>query len=212
MAVRTDPRFGFQVGWASGDDGWGDGMNNNLEILIYLLHQGVVDLDTATPPGSPSIGDAYIVAPTATGDWAGEEGEIAIWWQSGADVSAEWKFVDPDADMAGLVLWDQDTEEFVVWTGTAWHKKTEWDRLSARFSVTDKTTTSPPGSPTLGDAYIVGGSATGAWSGEDDNIAVWWQEPGAAAAWKFFTAVTGLTAYNEGTNALEVFDTSWSAV
>jgi hypothetical protein len=212
MTVRTDPRYGFKYGWASGDDGWGDDMNTNLELLQWLIQAGVADVDLSTPPGSPNIGDFYIVGPSATGAWAGEEESIAVWWQDGDDASAEWKFLAPDAGMEGLTVWIADENEYAVWTGAAWHKKTEWDKLSARFSVINKTTTSPPGSPTLDDAYIVGGSATGAWAGQDDNIAVWWQEPGAAAAWKFFTAVTGLTAYNEGTNALEVFDTSWSAV
>lgn len=40
--------------------------------------------------------------------------------------------------------------------------------------VIDKDLTSPPGSPTEGDAYIVGGSATGAWAGWDDHIAIYW--------------------------------------
>lgn len=40
--------------------------------------------------------------------------------------------------------------------------------------------TAPPGSPAEGDAYIVGASATGAWAGRDDHIAVY-----IGAAWLF---------------------------
>lgn len=38
-------------------------------------------------------------------------------------------------------------------------------------SALDKDLTSPPASPADGDAYIVAASATGAWSGHDDDIA-----------------------------------------
>jgi hypothetical protein len=212
MATRTDPRYGFVYGWASGDDGWGAAMNTNLELIQWLLQGAVLDIDLATPPGSPAIGDFYIVGDSATGDWAGEEKSIAVWWQDGDDASAEWKFLAPDAGMTGLTLWVDDDEDWVVWDGAAWQRKTAWDNLIANLSIINQTTTSPPGTPTLGDAYIVGGSATGAWAGEDDNIAVWWQEPGEAEAWKFHPAATGLTAYDENNNALYVFDTSWAAV
>jgi hypothetical protein len=57
MATRTDPRYGFVYGWASGDDGWGAAMNTNLELIQWLLQGAVLDIDLATPPGSPSIGD-----------------------------------------------------------------------------------------------------------------------------------------------------------
>ena len=40
-------------------------------------------------------------------------------------------------------------------------------------NVLDKDLTTPPGSPSTGDRYIVAASATGAWSGRDDEIAEW---------------------------------------
>ena len=39
--------------------------------------------------------------------------------------------------------------------------------------VINSTTTTPPGSPTQGDSYIIGSGATGAWSGHDDELATW---------------------------------------
>lgn len=42
-----------------------------------------------------------------------------------------------------------------------------------QLAVADKDLTSPPGSPTTGDRYIVGGSATGDWAGKDDQIATY---------------------------------------
>ena len=35
---------------------------------------------TTAPPGSPSEGDAYIPAATATGDWTGQEHKLAMYY------------------------------------------------------------------------------------------------------------------------------------
>jgi hypothetical protein len=50
-----------------------------------------------------------------------------------------------------------------------------------QLSVLDRDLTAPPGSPTAGDRYIVGASATGAWSGKDGQIARW-----NGTAWEFY--------------------------
>jgi hypothetical protein len=210
MALRTDPRFGYVYGWGSGDDGWGDDMGNNLKLLMWLQHQRILDVDLTAPPGSPTIGDTYIPAPTATGDWATHEEDLAIWWQGPSDSSAEWKFFTFDADMEGVSFWLADENEWIVWTGSAWEKKSQWDKLVSRLSVIDRDLTAPPGSPSLEDIYIPAATATGDWAGHEDDIAVWWQEPGAAAAWKFETPSTGLRAFIEDEVVLTVWDgTNW---
>lgn len=63
--------------------------------IVLLLEQGachfaVKDKDLATPPGSPAAGDAYIVAASPTGAWAGKAEQIAF-YQSGTG----WRFVVP---------------------------------------------------------------------------------------------------------------------
>jgi hypothetical protein len=57
------------------------------------------------------------------------------------------------------------------------------------FIVKDKDLTSPPGSPADADAYIVGPSATGAWSGHDDDIAFYMN-----TGWLFVTPIEGMRA------------------
>lgn len=59
-----------------------------------------------------------------------------------------------------------------------------------QLTVIDKDLTAPPGSPADGDRYIVGASATGAWLGEDLNVAAY-----LAGEWVFFTPVAGWSAY-----------------
>lgn len=73
----------------------------------------IADRDLTAPPGSPSHGDAYIPDATATGDWAGEEDNIAIW----DDENSEWWFIAPKT---GRNMWVVDEAIMVVWNGTAW--------------------------------------------------------------------------------------------
>jgi Protein of unknown function (DUF2793) len=48
-----------------------------------------------------------------------------------------------------------------------------------------------PVSPTLGQCWIVGVGATGAWSGHDGALAAW-----TAGGWRFVTAFEGMTAWS----------------
>lgn len=63
------------------------------------------------------------------------------------------------------------------------------DQLLDR-TVKDKDLATPPGSPADGDAYIVAGSPTGAWSGKASQIAYW---RSSANAWQFIVPRTGWT-------------------
>ena len=77
-------------------------------------------------------------------------------------------------------------------------------------SVINQTTTSPPGSPSDGDRYIIGTGATGAWAGKDKQIAVYIL---AAAAWSYYVPAEGWLAWDETVNATFVYDgSSWGAL
>jgi hypothetical protein len=85
----------------------------------------------------------------------------------------------------------------------------------AIVEVISKTTTAPPATPTIGDAYIVPAGATGAWSGHTDELAFW-----DGTQWIFTPADDDLThrvIYNLADNlyyrwtgsAWEIVDTSF---
>lgn len=80
-----------------------------------------------------------------------------------------------------------------------------------QLSVKSRSITAPPGSPVDGDRYIVAASATGAWSGKDDYIAVW---RSGLSAWEFYQPKTGWRSVieDEGTyGTLSVYISSaWS--
>lgn len=58
--------------------------------------------------------------------------------------------------------------------------------------VADKDLSTPPGSPSNGDKYIVASGATGAWSGKENKIAVYSTK---LTAWEFFTPKAGWNLY-----------------
>lgn len=85
-------------------------------------------------------------------------------------------------------------------------------RLDAllQLAVLDRGLNTPPGTPADGARYIVGGTPTGAWVGNEDAVAVW---VAADAAWTFLTPVEGWRAYVVDEEADYVFDgTAWALV
>lgn len=52
--------------------------NEALRLLDGLVQMAVLDKDLNTPPGTPSDGDAYIVAGSPSGEWAGWAGDVAL--------------------------------------------------------------------------------------------------------------------------------------
>lgn len=52
--------------------------NEAIRILDAIVQPVVADLDRTAPPQAPENGDRHIVAAGATGDWAGQDGTIAV--------------------------------------------------------------------------------------------------------------------------------------
>lgn len=65
----------------------------------------------------------------------------------------------------------------------------------------------PPGSPAEGDLYVVGTAGSGAWSGHNKNVAIYYN-----AAWLFFTPFEGMFAWDQTSNSLKYYDgANWVA-
>jgi hypothetical protein len=86
--------------------------NEALAELDALIGARFLDRDLATPPSSPSDGDAYLVHATATGDWAGQEGKIAFC------LDGDWRFYAPFAGLAAFVA---DENKFIAFDGSSWN-------------------------------------------------------------------------------------------
>jgi len=86
-------------------------VNDALTRLDALVHLAVESASLSTPPGSPGAGDRWIVAGSATGDWAGEEGKLAAW------IDGAWVIFDPQD---GWQAWVKDTQSWLIYSGGAW--------------------------------------------------------------------------------------------
>lgn len=64
-------------------------VNESLTRLDALVQLSLGSLEETVPPLSPTEGDVHSVGPGATGDWAGEDGRLAVFANGG------WVFVTP---------------------------------------------------------------------------------------------------------------------
>lgn len=110
MAATVLSNLGLTYNWDLGTFYKTD-MDNNLLKLDTAVQLAVIDRDLTAPPGSPSQGDTYIPAATATGAWAGQENNIAVF------IGASWVFYTPSE---GWTAWINDEDEYLGWSGTIW--------------------------------------------------------------------------------------------
>ncbi len=84
------------------------------EALRYMEQGGdyyiVADKDLTSPPGSPAVGDCYIVASGATGAWAGHDEDLAFY------LSTSWNFIQP---ATGTLAYLQDEDEEYRYDGSS---------------------------------------------------------------------------------------------
>ncbi len=85
--------------------------NEALRKLDGLVQLAVISKDQATPPASPATGDSYVVASAATGAWAGQGGNLAIW------DGLSWTFFTPNE---GWTAWVSDLDALWSFDGTGW--------------------------------------------------------------------------------------------
>jgi len=85
--------------------------NEALRALDILVQLSVVDDSLTLAASSPTEGTRYVVAPNASGDWAGYDGMIAV-YEGGA-----WHFVPPQT---GWQVWVEARNNWVIFDGTNW--------------------------------------------------------------------------------------------
>ena len=85
--------------------------NEALILLDALVQTGVESFDATTPPADPAEGALYALGSGAAGDWAGQDGMLALRDGSG------WRFIAP---RAGWRAWDLENARLMVSDGTDW--------------------------------------------------------------------------------------------
>jgi len=82
-------------------------------MMVYVQSSGT------TPPGTPLDGGYYLVTATATGDWAGEEGNLALW-----SATSGWSFIT--APVGALIYSIADHECFRYAGSALWYEADPW--------------------------------------------------------------------------------------
>lgn len=85
--------------------------NAAMAALDLLVQPSVKSRTTTAPPGAPAEGDSYIVAPSATGAWAGKDGKFATW------LDGAWTF---KAAANGWLSYVEDSAQIAVCQSGAW--------------------------------------------------------------------------------------------
>jgi Protein of unknown function (DUF2793) len=85
--------------------------NESLQTLDMLVSGSVEEPPLTTPPPSPVLGAAYIVADGATGDWAGKSPSVAAWTSGG------WRFVAP---VDGMSLYERSSGTWAIYRNGGW--------------------------------------------------------------------------------------------
>jgi len=85
--------------------------NEALALVDALLHGQVESADLSAPPDAPVVGQCWIVAGGASGDWSGQVGAIALWTEGG------WRFMAP---RSGLRVAVADRDHALFFDGTLW--------------------------------------------------------------------------------------------
>ncbi|MEP6827910.1 MAG: DUF2793 domain-containing protein [Aestuariivirga sp.] len=158
------------------------------------------------PPGSPTIGQSWIVAVGGTGAWAGKDKYVASWTARG------WLFTVPNPyDIANVIAenliynfssggsWVSGFPALVLGANSILPSMLKYGRFG--FTVVNQTTNAPPGSPADGDAYIIGPTPTGVWATFARSIAEY-----ESGAWVIYTPYNGALVYDASLKSSVKYD------
>jgi hypothetical protein len=120
-SVVLGPKLG-KIVYADIGAGFPNSLRAFLRMIDALLQGSVLDVTISAPPGSPSNGDAYIVAAGGSGAWSGKDSQVAVWSTqiATADTNTKvpaWEFYPPGA---GWRLLNVANGLVYFYTGSAW--------------------------------------------------------------------------------------------
>lgn len=150
--ASTEPVTGLKYGWNPDTENFAAGMDANLRKIGAIIQLSVIDRDQTAPPGSPADGDRHIPATSATGAWAGKDGQIAVY-----DATATaWTFYAPSTGWQARVEAESIT---AVYDGTAWVQN------GVRAAVTSLPASAEEGTPGFATDGLKSGETTGNGTG-----------------------------------------------
>lgn len=104
-----------------GDQEWRDQVMEGVSDALSLAALRVESRSQSSPPGSPTLGDTYIIGDSPTGNWnqpnkGGVKDNLARW------DGQEWEFLGATQTTTDAFLaFVKDEDAVVVWDGTSWN-------------------------------------------------------------------------------------------
>lgn len=100
--------------WPSGTPSGSVPFNEVVQVLDALVHLSVEDKDLTAPPTTvlADVGKSWIVGASATGAWAGKDGQIAL-----CTAADTWRYLVPKEGWRADV---RDEDIAYRYTGSAW--------------------------------------------------------------------------------------------
>jgi hypothetical protein len=125
--------------------------NNFLICMDSLIRGSVLSAALTTPPVSPNPGDAYVVAPDATGSWLGADNQITFYFNG-------WQYITPPLK---ITMYDVATSTFIQFQGgTLTGGSSLWDTIPASAVTVLNDLSNVQGSPTNGQVLTYNGTAS----------------------------------------------------
>lgn len=84
-------------------------------VLSFVARGAVKDRNLASPPASPTDGDAYLIADGASGNWTGHSRDLTLYVEGYG--TNGWIFLEP---WEGARFWVEDENAHLVYNGASW--------------------------------------------------------------------------------------------
>lgn len=120
--MPVTPKWGFSL-LTEGMSGADITFNEGLTILESLTNCELEDFQQNTPPGAPTDGMVYVTGSSPTGDWSGQAGKVAVYYNG-------WHYFDP---VGGLQAFDKTGKEWLAYSSV----ESEWHPMQERWSTTE---------------------------------------------------------------------------
>ena len=78
---------------------------NEATYLTDLLLHPAIEAEVSAPPADPETGKIWLVGQFATGEWQGQDGNLAVSENGG------WRYISP---VQGIRLFDKSTRQFLL--------------------------------------------------------------------------------------------------
>jgi hypothetical protein len=213
MSYAAGTKISFVVSLGNGDT-YGDFERKLFRGLQTLVMPNVISMALSTPPstsGFLNAANAYVVGSSPSGAWAGQANSIAVWSidpQDGTVTTGAWEFYAPQA---GWVIYDNNTNAFWTWSGSAWVLYKAAPKLAV--TATSTTTLSPVSNSSF--RIALNNQATvslvinaGAYDGQEITI-LYVQGGSTGSTVTAATNVHGFTTPSAGLNSVSVQRFTW---